>query len=72
VDTTPFWTIHLSGVQSTTYLSNVTFRFGTSYGALTAPGEDMTATPEPGTWAMMAGACLAFFAMWRNRKTPGP
>jgi hypothetical protein len=67
-NSTPFWTIHVSGVQATTYVSSVTFRFGTGYGSLTAPGEDMTATPEPGTWAMMGGACLALFALWRKKQ----
>jgi hypothetical protein len=72
VDLTPSWTIRLSGVQPTAYVSNVTFRFGTSYGALTAPGEDMTAAPEPATWAMMGSACLVFVAIWRKKPRPTP
>jgi hypothetical protein len=67
-DSTPFWTIHLNGVEPATYVSSVTFRFGTSYGALTAAGEEVTATPEPGTIALMGGASLALFALWRKKR----
>jgi hypothetical protein len=72
VDSTPYWTIRMSGVQPITSVGNVTFRFGTTYGALTAPGENLTATPEPGTWVTMGGACMTLFAIWRKKKAaPG-
>jgi hypothetical protein len=69
---TPFWTIQINGIMPTTYVSAVTFRFGTSYGAVSAVAYEVGEVPEPGTWALLAGGLSALAARrLRKRRVKG-
>ena len=64
----PIWTVHLSGIQPATLVATTIFRFGTTYGDLTAAGYE--SIPEPGTVGMIvAGAGALWIA--RRRRTKG-
>lgn len=69
MNSTPQWTISMAGIQTTTSVAAVAFRFGTAYGALTAPGFEQSEVPEPGTILMMAAGLVALLVARRYKKT---
>lgn len=62
---TSSWTWDLSGVNATAL--NISFGANTPHVVLDAAQLDVAAVPEPETWAMISGAGLLAFALWRRR-----
>lgn len=62
---TSSWTWDLTGVNATAL--NITFGANTPHVVLDAASLDVAAVPEPETWAMISGAGLLAFALWRRR-----
>jgi len=59
------WTWNLTGLNATDV--TITFNAATSDVSLDAAHLDVAAVPEPETWAMISGAGLLAFALWRRR-----
>ncbi len=59
------WTWNLSGLNATDV--TITFNAAASDVSFDAAHLDVAAVPEPETWAMISGAGLLAFALWRRR-----
>lgn len=59
------WTWNLTGLNATDV--TITFNAAASDVSLDAAQLDVAAVPEPETWAMISGAGLLAFAVWRRR-----
>jgi hypothetical protein len=63
----------VSGITSSTVISNVTFGQGTSNGTESASLQSTLATPEPATWAMLLGGAglLVLRRLYHTRQALG-
>jgi hypothetical protein len=59
------WNWNLTGLNATEV--TITFNAAASDVSLDAAHLDVAAVPEPATWAMISGAGLLAFALWRRR-----
>ncbi len=65
VAVTSSWTWDLTGVNATALTINLSAT--TPHVVMEAASLDVAAVPEPETWAMISGAGLLAFAVWRRR-----